>query len=83
MKTNIRKWGNSLGAIIPTPMLNEAGIAQGDRVNIEAQAGQLVMTLIDEPMMLEDMLAGSPNKSFKILEEDQVWMDSSLSSCEI
>ena len=83
MKTNIRKWGNSLGGIIPAPMLNEAGIALGDRVNIEAQAGQLVMTLIDEPMMLEDMLAGSPNESFKVLEEDQVWMDSSLSGCEI
>ena len=83
MKTNIRKWGNSLGAIIPAPMLNEAGIALGDRVNIEAQTGQLVMTLIDEPMMLEDMLAGSPNKSFKVLEEDQVWMDSILSGCEI
>ena len=83
MKTNIRKWGNSLGTIIPAPMLNEAGIALGDRVNIEAQTGQLVMTLMDEPMMLEDLLAGSPNKGFKVLEEDQVWMDSSLSGCEI
>ena len=52
MKTNIRKWGNSAGTIIPVPMLDAAGIALGDKVNIEAKAGTLVMTLVDEPMTL-------------------------------
>jgi len=33
------------------------------------------MTLLDEPMTLEDLLAGSPKKSFRVLEEDQDWMD--------
>ena len=55
MKTNIRKWGNSAGTIIPVPMLEAAGIALGDKVNIEAKAGTLVMTLVDEPMTLEDL----------------------------
>ena len=40
MKTNIRKWGNSAGTIIPVPMLEAAGIALGDKVNIEAKAGR-------------------------------------------
>ena len=71
MKTNIRKWGNSAGTIIPVPMLDAAGIALGDKVNIEARAGTLVITLVDEPMTLEDLLADSPKKSFRILEEDQ------------
>ena len=68
MKTNIRKWGNSAGTIIPVPMLEAAGIALGDKVNIEAKAGTLVMTLVDEPMKLEDHLADSPKKAFRMLE---------------
>ena len=72
METNIRKWGNSTGTIIPVPLLDAAGIALGDKVNIEARAGTLVITLVDEPMTLEDLLADSPKKSFsRILEEDQ------------
>ncbi len=83
MKTNIRKWGNSAGTIIPVPMLEAAGIALGDKVNIEAKAGTLVMTLVDEPMALEDLLAGSPKKSFRILEEDQDCIDAKPSGREI
>lgn len=75
MKTNIRKWGNSAGTIIPVPMLDAAGIGLGDKLNIEAKAGKLVMTLIDEPMTLEDLLAESPKEAFKALDEDQDWVD--------
>ena len=83
MKTNIRKWGNSAGTIIPVPMLEAAGIALGDKVNIEAKAGTLVMTLVDEPMTLEDLLADSPKKSFRVLEEDHGWIDAKPSGREI
>ena len=83
MKTNIRKWGNSAGTIIPAPMLHAAGIALGDKVNIEARAGRLLMTLVDEPMTLENLLANSPKKSFRVLEDDQDWMDAKPSGREI
>jgi antitoxin ChpS len=83
MKTNIRKWGNSAGTIIPVPMLDAAGFALGDKVNIEARAGMLVMTLVDEPMILEDLLADSPKKSFRILEDDQDWIEDKPSGREI
>ena len=83
MKTIIRKWGNSAGTIIPVPMLDAAGIALGDKVNIEAKAGKLVMTLVDEPMTLEDLLVGSPKERFKALNEDQDWIDAKPSGREI
>jgi len=57
------------------PMLEVAGIALEDKVNIEVKTGKLVMTLIDETMTLEDLLAGSPKESFKALDEDQNWID--------
>jgi antitoxin ChpS len=75
MKTNIRKWGNSAGTIIPVHILDAAGMELGDKVNIEAKAGKLVMTLVDEPMTLEDLLAESPKESFKALDEDRDWID--------
>jgi antitoxin ChpS len=75
MKTIIRKRGNSAGTIIPVPVLDATGIGLGDKVNIEAKAGTLVMTLVDEPMTLEDLLAESPKESFKALDEDQDWID--------
>ena len=83
MKTNIRKWGNSAGTIIPVPMLEAAGIALGDKVNIEAKAGTLVITLVDEPITLEDLLADSPKKAFRMFEEDQDWIDAKPSGREI
>jgi len=83
MKTNIRKWGNSAGTIIPAPMLHAAGIALGDKVNIEAKAGTLLMTLVDEPMTLENLLAGSPKKSFRVLQDDKDWIDAKPSGREI
>lgn len=48
-----------------------------------AKAGKLVMTLVDEPMTLEALLADSPKKNFRILEEDQDWIDAKPSGCEI
>jgi antitoxin MazE/antitoxin ChpS len=83
MKTNSRKWGNSAGTLIPVPMLEAAGIALGDKVNIEAKVGTLLMTLVDEPMTLENLLADSPKKSFRMLEDDQNWIDAKPSGREI
>ena len=65
------------------PMLEVAGIALEDKVNIEVKTGKLVMTLIDETMTLEDLLAGSPKESFKALDEDQNWIDAKPSGREI
>jgi len=39
--------------------------------------------LVDEPMTLEDLLAESPKKSFRILEDDQDWIDAKPSGREI
>jgi hypothetical protein len=50
---------------------------------IEAKAGVLVMSLVDEPMTLGGLLAGSPKKSFRVLEEDQDWIDAKPRGREI
>ena len=65
------------------PMLEAVGTVLGDKVNIEAKAGMLVMTMVDEPMTLEDLLVGSPKNSFRTLEDDHDWMDAKPSGREI
>ena len=47
-----------------------------DKLNIGAEVEELVMTLVHEPMTLEDLLAQSPKESFKALDEDQDWIES-------
>ncbi len=44
MKTQMVKWGNSLAVRIPRPVVAEAKLKEGDRLEIEAAAeGQLAL----------------------------------------
>lgn len=54
-----------------------------DKVDIEAEVEQLVVTLGHEPMTLEDLLAKSSKESFKALDEDQDWIDAKSVGREI
>lgn len=37
----IVKWGNSLAVRIPKPLAEQAGVAEGDPIEIEAERGQI------------------------------------------
>jgi hypothetical protein len=50
-------------------------IALDDKLNIEADVEELVMTLVHDPMTLEDLLAQSPKESFKALDDDRDWIE--------
>jgi antitoxin MazE len=45
MKSQVRKVGNSHGVIIPKPLLDEIGIADGDVVNLKVnKKGRIVLS---------------------------------------
>jgi antitoxin MazE len=45
MKSQVRKVGNSHGVIIPKPLLDEIGIADGDLVNLKVnKKGRIVLS---------------------------------------
>jgi hypothetical protein len=46
-----------------------------DKLNIGAEVEGLVMTLVHEPITLEDLLAQSPKETFQALDEDQDWIE--------
>jgi antitoxin component of MazEF toxin-antitoxin module len=37
MRTRVKKWGNSLGLIIPSDVANNAGIKEGDEVEFSVK----------------------------------------------
>jgi len=55
--TQIVKWGNSLAIRIPKPLAEEAGLAEGDRVLMEATDGQIELRRADQVPTLQQLVA--------------------------
>ena len=76
MHTNIRKWGNSAGTILPAAILQEAGLEIGDALDIQVVDGKVVLSPVENELTLEELLAGSPKENLTITDEDREWIDS-------
>lgn len=76
MRTNIRKWGNSAGAILPATALAKAGIKLGDSVEVIAENGQITIKAPAPEYTLEELLAATPASAVKLSQEDKEWLDS-------
>jgi antitoxin ChpS len=44
MLTQVRKIGNSTGAIIPAYILKELNLTEGDQIDVRTEEGRIVMT---------------------------------------
>ena len=75
MHTNIRKWGNSAGTIIPAAILQEAGLEIGDALDAQVVEGKVVLSPVESELTLEELLAGSPKENLTITDEDLEWID--------
>lgn len=74
MRTNIRKWGNSAGTIIPAPVLSDAGLELGDTVDIEAVDGLIVIKQVAPRYTLVELLNDSPAKALALDDNDKAWL---------
>ena len=74
MHTNIRKWGNSAGTIIPAPVLAEAGLSLGDTVDIEVVDSMIVIRQVAPTYTLDELLMASPNEAMILDDEDKAWL---------
>jgi antitoxin component of MazEF toxin-antitoxin module len=75
MHTNIRKWGNSAGTIIPAAVLQEAGLEIGDTLDAQVVDGKVILSPLERELTLEELLAGSPKENLSITDEDREWLD--------
>jgi antitoxin ChpS len=59
MQTTLREIGNSIGSIIPKPMLQNLGLTKGDHIEIIEENGKIVITpKLDKPKYtLDELLA--------------------------
>ena len=58
MLTQVQRWGNSLAIRIPKPLAVEAGLEQGNPVEISLVDGKLALTPVTRPRVtLEHLLA--------------------------
>lgn len=56
METNVAKWGNSLGIRIPQACVEEAGLKEGTKVDVQAHNGEIVIRPVIH-YCLDDLLA--------------------------
>jgi antitoxin MazE len=58
MQVQVARWGNSLGVRIPKQIAERAGIREGARVDIEAEAERIVITRARPRYRLAELLRG-------------------------
>jgi antitoxin MazE len=60
VKTRVQRWGNSLGLRIPKALAEEAAIANGSMVEVQAdEKGRLIVeAVLDASYTLDELLAG-------------------------
>ena len=74
MQTNIRKWGNSAGAIIPAGALTKAGISLGDTVELDVREGAITLKQASPKYTLAKLLEMSPSSAMELDDEDREWL---------
>jgi antitoxin MazE len=65
MQIQVARWGNSLGIRIPKEIAGRAGIAEGSRVEIAMENGQIVLSPARPRYRLEDLLHGMSRRAMR------------------
>ena len=53
----IVKWGNSLAIRIPKPVAKEAGVNEGDAIELKAQQGEIKVRLRERVPTLQELVS--------------------------
>lgn len=65
MQVQVARWGNSLGVRIPKEIAGRAGLAEGSRVEIALEKGQIVLSPARPRYRLEDLLQGVSRRAMR------------------
>lgn len=58
MEVQLTRWGGSLGMRIPKELASRFGLAEGAKVNVEAEGDHIVISVARPRYRLEDLLVG-------------------------
>jgi antitoxin ChpS len=70
----IRQSGGANIVSIPKAVVNTLGLKVGSQLDLSIEDNRIVLTPVKKTC-LEDLLAGSPKKCFRLMEEDRQWVD--------
>jgi len=84
MKTAIRKFGNSRGAIIPAALLRELNLNENDQVDIKAENGRIVLEPFSKvEYSLDELLAQCSTETVAMDDQDKAWLNDGLVGKEV
>ena len=63
MRTQVSRWGNSLGVRIPKACAEELGLAEGATVDVKVSGRNLVMEPAQREYALEELVSGITPKN--------------------
>jgi antitoxin MazE len=58
MRAQITRWGNSLGLRVPKEIATHVGLKAGDRVEITAEEGRIIVSVARPVYSLDELLVG-------------------------
>lgn len=74
MRTSVRKWGNSRGAILPLAALaDQPGFELGDELEVVKVDGGILLKPAAPAYTLEELLAGDSPELYALNDEDRAW----------
>ena len=56
MQVLLSKWGNSLGLRLPKALTAEIGVAEGQKVDVRAENGRLIVEPLRKRLTLEELM---------------------------
>ncbi|MCO4320026.1 AbrB/MazE/SpoVT family DNA-binding domain-containing protein [Aliidiomarina quisquiliarum] len=84
MKTAIRKFGNSKGAIIPAALLRELNLNENDQMDVKAENGRIVLEPFSKAeYSLDELLAQCEPEAMVLDEQDKAWLNDSPVGTEV
>ena len=75
MRVTVKKWGNSAAVRIPRGVLEAAGLAIEDRVEIREEGGSIVIERARTRYRLEDLLKAHQLLAPAADAGDEAWME--------
>ncbi|ENE6639008.1 hypothetical protein ABNR98_004417 [Salmonella enterica] len=73
MRTSVRKWGNSRGAILPLAALDQPGFELGAEIEVVKVDGGILLKPATPAYTLEELLAGDSRELYALNDEDRGW----------
>lgn len=85
MQVRIKKWGNSLAARLPKPIVESGHLELDQAVDIEVIEGRVVLSPIQKPVeySLDELLAQCQPEAMALDDEDKKWLNDPPAGREI